>query len=380
MEDKKTNDDEHAAFNKRQFWPYQRLTGKKTRKLRNAQLGGKGGKGDTHKKTKIFHVINNKVVVDKDLRERLDSIYIPPGYKDLVVAKSSNNKIQAIGTDTKGRRQYIYNSKYTKKRNDRKYDSIMGLAKKINQIETDNENAINTLVSKPYATWKLPDDYIPIIIHMLRTYHFRIGNEKYLIENDSYGITTLKKEHIKFHPKGGKFTIEFIGKKGVLNSFTDDNRKMNKILQELIKHSGDGFLFKYKNTNDNSDNKGQMQLITPEHIHNYFVSKYNEDISPKMFRTWYANLHLLDHLQKLYKEDKLKYRMTKQEINNVVNEIGEYVSSKLNNTPSVSKVSYIDNRILKYVMRNPYRFAEKIPENKEEKNKFLLKLIKELRM
>lgn len=360
--------DNTLSFNKRQFWNYQRFTGKKTRKLRLTQLGGKNIK---NKQTKIFHVINNKVVVDKELKKRLDSIYIPPGYKDLVIAKSSNNKIQAIGSDSRGRRQYIYNTKYTKKRNNRKYDNIIGLAKKINQIEDDNQNDINKLYNKEYKTWKLPDDYIPIIIYILRTYHFRIGNEKYLIENNSYGITTLKKEHIKFFPRSNKFKIEFIGKKGILNSYTDDNKKINKILHELINHSGDGFLFKYKNN-------GEMQLITPEHINLFFIEKYNSNITPKVFRTWYANLHLLEHLEKLYKENKLQYRMNKQEINNVINEIGEYVSSKLNNTSNISKKSYIDNKILKYVIKNPYNFAKKIPENKKDKNNFLFKLFKKL--
>jgi DNA topoisomerase-1 len=69
---------------------------------------------------------------------------------------------------------------------------------------------------------------------MLRMYHFRIGNECYANDNNSYGITTLKKEHILF-TNNNKFKIEFIGKKGILNSYTDNNPKSNivKILKIL---------------------------------------------------------------------------------------------------------------------------------------------------
>jgi hypothetical protein len=59
------------------------------------------------------------------------------------------------------------------------------LGKKIHLIESDNEIAINNLVNKPYSSWSLPNDYIPIIVYMLRTYYFRIGNERYVKENNS---------------------------------------------------------------------------------------------------------------------------------------------------------------------------------------------------
>jgi DNA topoisomerase-1 len=368
-------EDEMSNFNKRQFWKYERLNelNKKTKSTKAKSTKSKNTKS-TKSTKKQFHIINNKVVTDANLIKRLESIYIPPMYKDLVIAKSENNKIQAIGSDSRGRRQYVYNPKYTKKRNNRKYDNIMDLGKSIVKIEKDNEIALNTLASKPYEKWNLPEDYIPIIIYMLRMYHFRIGNECYANDNNSYGITTLKKEHIVF-TQNNKFKIEFIGKKGILNSYTDNNPKGNivKLLKILIAHSSkDGYLFKY----NKEDTK---QFITPEHIHSFFMDNYNAEITPKMFRTWYGNYHMIEHLHDLYKEGKLKPKMKKMEINQIVSKCSEHVSSKLNNTPSVSKQSYIDNKILDLVIKNPYRFASKIPSNSEAQHKFLYDIIIKLR-
>jgi len=87
----------------------------------------------------------------------------------------------------------------------------------------------------------------------------------------------------------------------------------------------------------------------------------------------------LEHLRELYNQDKLKPRMTKGEINNIVKEFSEYVSSKLNNTPLVSKQSYIDNKILDLVIKNPYRFSSKIPDKSEEQHKYLYQIILKLR-
>ena len=178
-----------------------------------------------------------------------------------------------------------------------------------------------------------------------------------------------------FIAKGKELKIEFIGKKGILNSYTDDNPKDNivKILKTLIENaSKDGYLFKYVK-------EGSSQFITPEHIRLFFMNNYNAEITPKMFRTWYGNYYMIGHLQDLFKEGKLKSKMTKIEINQIIKQCSEHVSSKLNNTPSVSKQSYIDNKILDLVIKNPYRFASKIPSSGEEQHKFLYEVIMKLR-
>ena len=365
----------NSNYNKRQFWSYKKLN-EKTNKQEN-KLYNKD-KEQLYKTKKQFHIINDKVITDKDLIKRIESIYIPPAYKELVIAKSENNKIQAIGTDTRGRRQYIYNPKYTKKRNERKYDDVMELGKSIIKIEKDNECMLNTLTNKKYEEWDLPNDYIPIIIYMLKMYHFRIGNECYTKDNNSYGITTLKKEHIHFLPNN-KFKIEFIGKKGIVNTYTDNNLLISKLLKQLIENSSnDNFLFKYNHINQHNNEKTH-QLITPDHIHSFFQDNYNAYITPKMFRTWYGNYHMIHYLKELFKADKLKKRMLKSEVRELITNCSEHVSNKLNNTPNVSKKSYIDNKILDLVIRNPYHFAKKIPDTMEDQHQFLYKIILKLR-
>jgi len=383
---------EAHLYNKRQFWNYKRFHSKGTKK-HNSHIDKKTKQNiepktknrnekvkdkDKIKKTKVFHLVNNKIATDRDLIKRLDAIYIPPAYTDVVIAKSANNKIQAIGTDTRGRRQYIYNPAFIKRRNDRKYDDILELAKKITAIEADNHAMLQSLGRKPHSEWQLPTDFIPVIVYMLRTYHFRIGNERYVDENQSYGITTLRKEHIKWHPSiPNRFTIEFIGKKGILNSFTDENMLMAKLLSHLCDRCGgrnEGYLFRYQNPTSQA-----VEFITPEQIQAFFQDKYNAYITPKMFRTWYGNYHLLGALQNMYQRGELKHRLRPGEKNDLVRKCSEHVSSKLNNTPTVSKQSYIDDKILELVMRNPYRLASMIPASDEGLHRFLYKILTRVR-
>ena len=140
----KINDD--VSYNKRQFWEYKRLFGGSSKTKKINKLSQNNNSTQTRK---VFHLVNNKIATDRDLIKRLDDIYIPPAYKDVVVAKSANNKIQAIGTDTRGRRQYIYNPTFIKRRNDRKYDDILELAKKNNAIEADKHAMLQSLGRNP---------------------------------------------------------------------------------------------------------------------------------------------------------------------------------------------------------------------------------------
>lgn len=396
LEKDNKNLEKEANYNKRQFWPYQRFYSKNnnTAKKTIQQSAGSAGARLSNMKTytniesktkqakqakqtkKIFHLVNNKIITDKALIKRLSSIYIPPAYKDIVIAKSANNKIQAIGTDTRGRRQYIYNSNFIKHRNDRKWDDILELAKKITAIENDNHAMLQSLGRKQLNEWQYPDDFIPIIVYMLRTYHFRIGNERYADMNNSYGITTLRKEHIKWDSKiPNKFKIEFIGKKGILNSMSDENALMTRLLGNLCDHChNSGYLFKYKNPNS-----GSYEFITPEHIQAFFQDKYNSYITPKMFRTWYGNYHLLVALHNLFQNGEIRHKLKQNEKNEIIRKCSEHVSSKLNNTPSVSKQSYIDNKILDVLMRNPYRLSSQIPNTDEGRHRFLYKIITRLR-
>jgi len=348
--------DNNINYNKAKFWTYKRLK-------------------STHKNTKKhFHLINGKIATDKTLIHRLDNIYIPPAYKNIVVAKSMTNKIQAIGVDKKGRKQYIYNPDYIAKRNDRKYEDILELGKKIVQIENDNINAIHTLANKNIQDYKLPDDFIPIIVFILRKYHFRIGNEKYVDEYNSYGTTTLKSRHIHFH-NSNKYTIEFIGKKGILNKMTDTNDNMSRILKMLKKRVGDDeYIFSYPSSIDN-----KKIIVTPDQIQSFFEDKYNAYITPKMFRTWYGNYHMLEHLNDLYKKGEICNRMCISDKKNIIKLCSDYVSSKLNNTPTISKQSYMDNKLIELVMRNPYRIASNIPNSKDDVHHFLYKLFTKLR-
>ena len=142
------------------------------------------------------------------------SLKIPPAYNPVKISLNKKSKVIAKGLDAKGRWQYIYNETWIDKRNKVKYCRMQKFGKKVKKIQKD---ILTNLKSNNIDKEKL----ICIVLRIMMTCHFRVGNKKYRKDNNSYGITTLTKKHIKF--KGKEVEFSFMGKSGVHNKCETDD-------------------------------------------------------------------------------------------------------------------------------------------------------------
>jgi DNA topoisomerase-1 len=347
-------------FDHKHFWSYMKKPYGTMKVIKNNKI---------KKVPNYRYYLNQQLVEEPNLLNRLHSLYIPPAYTNVIIAKSPDYKVQAIGVDVKGRKQYIYHPKFIKRQLNKKYNNIVSLGDKIIKMEKDVKSKLQDIVNKG-TILDTPNDLYPIIVNMLLKYHFRIGSQKYENDNNSYGITTLCKNHIKLLGNN-KFCIEFTGKKGVQNKVEDTDSNMYNILNILLRESADNnHLFCYLRD-------GKQSIISSNQIKKYLKNTYGTYITPKMFRTWYANFHLLSYLKNINKNrpDLIGRQMTKKQINTLVKNSSKYVSDKLNNTPTISKKSYINPSILNKVLVNPSRFIDTIPNDKKNIHIFLKELM-----
>ena len=330
---------------------------------------------------------NNKYIKDKSEIERIESLKIPPAYQDVIISKKNTDKVQAIGTDDKGRKQYIYNPKFIQDNQDNKYKNIIKLGYQIEKIKRNIRETLLEATKKEYNQWVQPQTNIAIIVFLLDSCNFRIGNIKYLNLYKSYGASTLKGDHIKM--KNGKAHISFIGKKGVFNSSIVNNSIANKVFKILKKvKSKDDILFPHQNSNDTP--------ITPEQISD-FLKEYDENIVPKMFRTWYANYYFLEKIRTDIKNNneflvnmlnlvsyynKMKKRNNKAREtqfqkykNKYINQCCDYIAERLHNTANISKKSYLDYQLVNYFLKNTTKFLETLKNNRRISNHQLLIII-----
>jgi len=264
---------------------------------------------------------NNDEITDVKLLEKIKNMKIPPSYQHVTIV--NNKKILAYGYDSKNRKQIIYNKEYIKKQNSKKYDKIEYYEKYFLKIK----NAI----AKDIKSTNEKNKIIAMIITLILSCGFRIGNKKYEKENNSHGLTTLKFSHITIcQDKKNLIIFDFIGKKGVQNKSICNNKYiynylLNKLinLQEKNQDINNQYIFLYKDTCVNSND-----------VNRYLENKLKVKITSKDLRTWNANnLFIIYFNKSIYSKNPIKKAL-------------EITANILHNTPSVCKNSYINPKII----------------------------------
>ena len=278
----------------------------------------------------FFNKFTRKKIKDKKTIKRIRSLRIPPGYINVEISRDPLSKVQAIGVDSKKRKQYIYNSDYTNNQKLLKFGDLIHFGKKIKRIRKDINYNINRCVD---GTQDISDlnSIISLILYIIDRCNFRVGCQKYRELYDTYGVTTLNKSHLSFNKNN--VVIKFVGKKGVENKDVIKNNKICNLLNRLVSINDRDYLFYYR------DKKNNSIKVSEKHINSY-LKKYHKSISVKMFRTWAANYMLLRELL------KYDFPNNEKEARKNINSAIKKAAGQMHHTPHVSKGSYMNNGII----------------------------------
>tara|TARA_B110001469_G_scaffold127138_1_gene146860 strand:- start:94 stop:1059 length:966 start_codon:yes stop_codon:yes gene_type:complete len=274
------------------------------------------------KKDKYIHEYTDKrgnVLLKKCYSEYINGLYIPPAYDKVKINKNNSDKILAISEDSKGRKQYTYNKEYIQEATDNKYKKIIEFG--------NNYKCIMNRINKDMTSFEdSKKKQVAMILKLIDECNFRVGNEKYTKENNSYGVCTLKNEHIKITKDG--IIVDFIGKEGVRNRCRVKNKRLAKNLKTRKKTlKKDDRIFNYRS-------KHKYYNVSAPDVNRYL--KQFGNFSAKNFRTWTANIELIQLLLK-NKESNLKKN---------VSMCIKKISERMHHTPSICKKNYINKDLL----------------------------------
>lgn len=308
------------------------------------------------KEKKTDKEIHDYSKLSEEDQKRVKLLRIPPNWDELKISKDSSSKVQVTGKDARGRTQYIYHPVWTLFSKDTKYS-------KMNSI---NFNTFDSVI-KRYSPFdgKFTKNYIIANMFILmKDLNIRVGNEKYLEENDSVGLCTLQKTHYKVTKKKKEKKINesnesneskeinkskegnesnsnlhkfvFNGKKGVLHE------KILKpehvvFIENIIKIPGKS-LFKYyenKNENDNKQsNKDNYHKVQAEDLNQFLKEYVSKNMTCKDIRTYYAN--------EIFKKEYSRLLNSGLNPKKARIEATKVTAHELGNTPKVCRDSYID--------------------------------------
>ena len=286
----------------------------------------------------FFDKRNNPIKDKKTIDDALEGLYLPPAYDDVKINLNKKAKVLAIGHDNKNRAQYVYNKKFTEKMKKQKFYNLYLFGLQYKRISTDiNKNLKLDPNEKPKQ--------VAMILKLIMDCDFRVGNDEYLKQNNSYGVSTLKNKHILINKD--KVTIDFIGKKSVRNICDVNNKTIKKHLKTKKKTlKKNARIFTYKR--DDSSAKFNVHSTDV----NSYIKQFG-DFSSKDFRTWSANVKLIKYL--------LNYDSS--DVNKDIKECVQKVADKLHHTPEVCKKNYLFTELIEFYLKDKGKFNKFFKEN-----------------
>lgn len=284
----------------------------------------------------------NEKISKKDLK-RILLLKIPPKWENVWISTDDKSKIQAIGTDSKERKQYIYHFAHIEKAEIKKFLKLYEFIK-----------AFPILQKAMNKDAKLPpydkDKIIATMLTMVRDLHIRAGKEEYAKDNKSYGISSLKKTHVKI--KNDIIYLKFKGKSKKNLSFIYNNQNIKNHLLILLKMEGEK-LFQY------IDN-GKIKQINYMDLNHYIQDKIGKQFSVKDFRTYAANYYFVKNL---LLETKKRQPKTDKIINKNIQKALDVTANNLRHTKSISKKSYVMDFVVNYYSTHINYFIKRIDNN-----------------
>jgi DNA topoisomerase IB len=265
----------------------------------------------------------------KDERvERIRGLAIPPAWKDVWICPWPNGHIQATGVDAAGRRQYRYHDQWRVRRDAEKHQRVLEIA---HQLPDVRDAVVAALRTRGLNRERV----LATAVRLLDLGTFRIGSEQYAEQNGTYGLATIKRDHV--HVRGERTFFSYTAKGGLEREVEITDRPTATVVRQLLDRpadAGEDDLLAYQLDD------GTWRDVTSDEINAYLKEVSDAEITAKDFRTWNATVLMAATLAAT---PPPKSRTGRKK---AIRDAYVLVSEHLGNTPAVCKASDVDPRVV----------------------------------
>jgi DNA topoisomerase-1 len=269
-------------------------------------------------------------ITDPDKLERIDALRIPPAWRDVRISPRPRAKLQAVGYDKAGRKQYLYSAEYRAQQERAKYDNLLRFGERLPQLRT----AMAEHMDRDHLE---RERVCAIALRLINLGWFRPGSERYAKESRTYGITTLRKGHV--HVRGSRISLDFPGKHKVRVRTAVVDDELAGAIEELLELKGGRRLFRFRNGDD------ALVGLTDRHLNAYVQEHMGDDFTVKDFRTWGGTLLAAIALAERGAVEP------ETQAKKVVTAVCRTVAERLGNTPAVCRASYISPPVIEQYLQ-----------------------------
>jgi DNA topoisomerase IB len=294
-------------------------------RIRRVDCSGPGIRRRRRGRSFSYEDPSGRPITDPEVLARIRGLGIPPAWKDVWICPIPTGHLQAVGTDAAGRRQYLYHEAWRTRREAAKFDHMLEFARALPGLR---EQAAAHLAEEGMTRERV----LACATRLLDRGFFRIGSEGYAEQNQTYGLATIQKRHVRLD--GALITFDYATKGGQrrLQSVLDPEAR--EVVAALKRRRGGGpELLAYR--------RGRAWVdVRSEDINAYIKEQTGGDFSAKDYRTWSATVLAAVALASSFSVARSRTARVRA-VSRAVKEVAHY----LGNTPAVCRASYIDPRV-----------------------------------
>jgi DNA topoisomerase-1 len=216
------------------------------------------------------YVDRHGAVVPPAERERIEAMAIPPAWTDVWISPDPKAHLLATGRDARGRKVYRYHPRWREVRDEAKYERLAAFADALPDLRAAVDSDLS-LRGLP------PEKVTALVVRLLDETLIRVGNERYAEDNESFGLTTLRPDHVEVD--GGTIELDFVGKSGVAQRLSLHDARLARIAKRCHELPGK-HLFSYL------DDDGEVGHVSSAEVNEYLRARMGDGVSAKDFRTW----------------------------------------------------------------------------------------------
>ena len=264
-----------------------------------------------------------RAITKKDALARIESLAIPPAWKDVWISPRVGAQLQATGVDKAGRRQYLYHPEFRARQEQAKFDKLVLFAERLPELRKAMDEHLD---QEPLSfEWTAA-----VAVRLINEGWFRVGGERYAKTHRTFGITTLRKGHVKV--RGSRISFRFRAKHRVLCRTVLADEELAAAIKELLAAPGGRRLFRY-------EYNGELVNLGASRLNEYIREHLGEEFTAKDFRTWGGTLVAAIELAERGEAETATEQKT---VAAVMRSVGE----RLGNTAAVARSSYVSPAVV----------------------------------
>ena len=256
--------------------------------------------------------------------ERIESLVIPPAWRDVWISPRPGAKLQATGLDKAGRRQYLYHPEFRAQQEQAKFDKLVRFAEALPELR---QAMGEHMTHDPYDRERV----CAVAVRLINMAWFRVGSDRYAKTSRTHGVTTLTRSHVSV--RGTRVTFRFRAKHKVRVRTSVVDAELAGAIKDLLAQPGPARLFRYGFNGDSCNLTGAV-------LNDYIQEYMGAEFTAKDFRTWGGTLTAAIALAEHGLSDT--EAEAKRAVANVMRAVGE----RLGNTPAVARASYVSPAVV----------------------------------